>query len=178
MEPFPYRRIAVVGTTGSGKSTLAANIAHRLHIPHIELDALHWKPNWSETSRAEMRARIEAITRNPAWVTDGNYTYLQDILLPRAQAVVWLDYPLPLILWRLWWRTLRRVVTREFLWGTNYEKLWPQFFSRDSIFLWALKTYRRRKEQYAMLTTRPENAHLKVFHLKSPHVTEEWFQTI
>jgi len=111
-------------------------------------------------------------------VTDGNYTYLQDILLPRAQAVVWLDYPLPLILWRLWWRTLRRVVTREFLWGTNYEKLWPQFFSRDSIFLWALKTYRRRKEQYAMLTTRPENAHLKVFHLKSPHVTEEWFQTI
>jgi len=58
MEPFPYRRIAVVGTTGSGKSTLAGNIAHRLHIPHIELDALHWKPNWSETSRAEMRARI------------------------------------------------------------------------------------------------------------------------
>ncbi|MFH1907706.1 MAG: adenylate kinase [Chloroflexota bacterium] len=138
MTDFPYRRIAVVGTTGSGKSMLAENIAHRLHIPHIELDALYWQPNWKESPWEVMRERVEDFTRGPAWVTDGNYSFCRDIIWSRAQAVIWLDYPLPLILWRLWWRTWQRALQHEILWGTNYEKLWPQFSSRDSIFWWAI----------------------------------------
>ncbi len=43
------RRIVVIGTSGSGKTTLARELAGRLNVPHIELDALHWKPNWVAT---------------------------------------------------------------------------------------------------------------------------------
>ena len=54
----------------------------------------------------------------------------------------------------------------------NYEKLWPQFFSKDSLFLWALQIYKRRKKTYITFLSSPEYAHLKVYHFKSPHETE------
>ena len=178
MDNFPYRRIAVVGTTGSGKSTLAETIAQRLNIPHFELDALSWEPNWTEAPREVTRQRVEEFTRTEAWVTDGNYSFCRDIIWSRLRAVIWLDYPMPVILWRLWWRTWRRVIKKELLWGTNYERLWPQFFSKDSLFLWALKTYKRRKQTYAVLLSSPEYAHLKMYPFKSQRETDAWLQKV
>jgi len=177
MTYFPYRRICVVGTTGSGKSTLAENISHCLHIPHFELDAFHWEPNWTEAPREVTRQRVEAFTRTEAWVTDGNYSFCRDIIWSRTQALVWLDYPLALILWQLWRRTWRRVIKKELLWGTNYERLWPQFFSKDSLFLWALKTYWRHKKTTTTLLSTPEYAHLIVIHFKSRRETEAWLRS-
>lgn len=174
---FPYRRIAVVGTTGTGKSTLAEIIAHRLHIPHFELDAFHWEPNWNEAPRDITRQRVEAFARTEAWVTDGNYGFCRDIIWSRVQAVIWLDYSLPLILWRLWWRTWKRVIKKELLWGTNYERFWHQFFSKNSLFLWAIQTYERRKRTYSDLTSSPDFAHLKVYHFKTPRQTKDWLNS-
>jgi adenylate kinase family enzyme len=176
MNDFPYRRICVVGTTGSGKSTLASELARRLHIPHLELDAIHWEPGWKESDREITRASVGDIALTNAWVVDGNYSFLRDILWPRAEVLVWLDYPLPLIFWRLWWRTWKRALKKELLWGTNTERLGPQFFSKDSLFLWALKSYGRNKKNYAYFPTLPEYAHLKVYHLKSPRKTESWLR--
>jgi hypothetical protein len=58
MEGSSYRRIVVIGTTGSGKSTMAEHIAARLGLPFVELDALHWQPDWRPASLEEMRARV------------------------------------------------------------------------------------------------------------------------
>ena len=55
--PQRPRRIAVVGTSGSGKTTLARRLAQRLGIPHVELDALHWEPDWTPAPRDVSRAR-------------------------------------------------------------------------------------------------------------------------
>jgi len=178
MKVFPYRRICVVGTTGSGKSTLAEVLSQRLHIPHVELDALHWEPGWKEADREFTRARLRGIVQNEAWVIDGNYSFLRDILWPRAEAVVWLDYPLPLILWRLWQRTWRRVIHKEVLWGTNTERLAEQFFSKDSLFLWALKTYGKQRKNYPAQFSLPEHAHLQTYHLTSPRQTAAWLSCL
>jgi len=43
---FAYNRIVVIGTTSSGKSTLAENIAKRFDLHCVDLDALHWEPDW------------------------------------------------------------------------------------------------------------------------------------
>ena len=178
MTAFPYRRICVVGTTGSGKSTMAETLASRLHIPHIELDAFHWEPGWREADREQTRAHVRAIAQTDAWVMDGNYGFLRDILWPRAEALVWLDYPFTLILWRLWWRTWNRVLSREILWGTNRERLAEQFFSKDSLFWWAFKTHGKHKTNYASLPTLPEYCHLQVYRLDAPRTARHFLSSI
>jgi len=175
--PLPGRRINVTGVTGSGKTTLARQLAQQLHYPHVELDALHWGPNWTPVSDELFRQLTADALSGDAWTVDGNYTKVRDIVVARIDTLVFLDYPLPLVLWRLLRRTTRRVVGRELLWNNNRERLWNQL-SRDSLFLWALKTYRRRKRTYAAVRTDPQWAHLIFVHLRSPHMTKVWLSNI
>lgn len=172
------RRIAVVGTTGSGKTTMARRIAQRLAIAHVELDALHWGPDWTPAPTEAFRERTAQALSGDAWVVDGNYSKVRDIVWSRADTVVWLDYPLPVILGQLAWRTLRRVITREELWQGNRERFAAQFASRDSLFLWALRTYPRRRREYPALLERPEYAHLTLAHLRSPRAARHWLASL
>jgi adenylate kinase family enzyme len=180
MTAFPYRRLVVVGTTSSGKSTLAARLAQKLHVDFIELDALHWEPHWTPAPDEIFRARADQATLKPGWVVAGNYSKTRDIIWPRAEAVIWLDYPLWTIFWRLTTRTFRRWWMREHLWGTNYENLWGHFrlWSEESLFHWLFKTYWRRKREYPLLFAKPAHAHLKVIHLQTPQETDAWVANI
>ena len=166
-------RIAVVGTTGSGKTTLARTLAERLKRPHVELDALHWEPNWQVAPLEVFRARVVEALDRPQWIVDGNYGKVRDLVWARADTIVWLDYPLRVILGRLFRRTARRVVTGEELWNGNREEL-RSALSRDSIILWALTTYRRRRREYPHLLGRSQNAHLATIRLRSPREADRW----
>lgn len=168
------QRIAVIGTTGSGKTTLAFRLARRMGIPHVELDSLHWDPGWTAAPREQFRARVAHALGGDSWVTDGNYSAVRDIVWARADTVAWLDYALPVILTRVTGRTLRRVLTRQVLWNQNRERFREAFFSRESIILWALTTYRRRRREIPVILARPEHAHLSVVHLHSPRAADRW----
>jgi adenylate kinase family enzyme len=170
-------KIVVVGATGSGKTTLARTIAQRLGYRHIETDALNWEPNWQPAPLDIFRARIDEALRGDDWVIDGNYSKGRDIVWGRADMLVWIDYALPIIFWRLWWRTLKRILTRETLWGTNRED-WRAVFGRDSLFLWVLQSRPRHRREYPRLLEQPEYAHLQLVRLRSPRETEEWLNTI
>ena len=172
--PLPGRRILVVGTSGSGKTTLARELGRHLEIPHHELDALHWGPNWTSTPAEELRVRVAKATAGEAWVIDGNYSKTQDIISARADTIVWLDYALPVIMWQLLRRTIGRAVTKEELWAGNRESLRTTFCSRDSILLWALQTYQRRRKQYSAMMIDPNYAHLTFVHLRSPREMRAW----
>ncbi len=172
------QRIAVVGTTGSGKTTLAGQVAARLGIPHVELDALHWEPNWQEAPWDVFGQRVVEALTGASWVVDGNYTRVRPLIWQRADMVIWLDYSLPLVLWRLWWRTLRRTLTGVELWNGNRERFWVQFGTRDSLFLWALRTYWRRRRKYPALFQQPEYTHLTVFRLGSPRAAQRWLEQL
>jgi len=172
------RRVAVIGTTGSGKTTLARAIAQCLGYPHIELDALHWEPNWVEAPLDVFRMRVDAALRGETWVTDGNYSKGRDIVWSGADTLVWMDYSLPVIFWRLWWRSLKRIVSREELWGGNRENAHNAFFSRESLFLWVLTSRPRHRRDYPALLQRSEYAHLKLIRLHSPRETGQWLATI
>ncbi|MBI5945830.1 MAG: adenylate kinase [Chloroflexi bacterium] len=176
MDTFPYQRITIVGTTSSGKSTLAKQLAEKIGGDFIELDALHWEPNWTEAKIEVFRERVEKATSSQVWVVAGNYHVVRDLVWSRAQAVIWLDYPLPLLFWRLLTRTIRRWVTREELWNGNREKLWWHFkiWSEESLFHWLFKTYWRRKREYPLLFAQPENSHLKILHFTNPFETDDW----
>lgn len=180
MEPLSYHRIVVVGTTSSGKSTLAKRLAERIGGDFIELDALHWEPNWVEAKHEVFRKRVETATNSRAWVVAGNYHVVRDLIWPKAEAVIWLDYSLPLVFWRLLTRTIRRWVTQEELWNGNREKLWWHFkiWSGESLFHWLFKTYWRRKREYPILFAQLEHSHLKIYHFTKPAETENWFSKV
>jgi adenylate kinase family enzyme len=99
MSEFPFQRILVVGATGSGKTTLASRLAGILGVPHVEMDALHWKPGWEHVGDEDMCNLVDVATRAEAWVLDGNYGVTREIVWPRAQAVAWLDLPLLIVFW-------------------------------------------------------------------------------
>ncbi len=172
------RRIAVVGTTGSGKTTVARWISERLSIPHVELDALYWGPDWTPMPLQVFRERTVRALDGDAWVSDGNYGKVRDLVWRRADTVVWLDYALPVILGRLTWRTLRRIFTREELWSGNRERFHVQFFTRDSLFLWAFRTFPRRRREYPLLFQQSEYAHVQVICLRSPRATRNWLENL
>jgi adenylate kinase family enzyme len=168
------RRIVVVGTCGSGKTTLARRLAQRLGIAHVELDSLHWGPDWTPAPREVFRERVAQALSGEAWTTDGNYRAVRDIVWRWADTVVWLDYSLPVVMGRVTRRTIRRSALREELWNGNRERFREAFLSRDSIIWWALTSYRRRKREYPVLFGQPDYAHLHVVHLASPRTADKW----
>lgn len=176
---FPCgQRISVVGTTGSGKTTLARQISQCCQIPHIELDALHWGPNWTAASDQVFRARVAEALKGDSWVVDGNYSQVRDLVWSQADTVVFLDCSFWLVMSRLLRRTWRRLLKQEELWSGNREDIRQSFFSQDSILLWMLKTYDQNRKKYPILFQQPEYAHLSVVHLQSPHKTDEWLSSL
>jgi adenylate kinase family enzyme len=144
------RKIVVKGTSGAGKSTFAAELARRLRLAYIELDALHHGPNWSEPTSEEFCARVRgAMAAAPCgWVIDGNYdTKLGETVVDAVDTIIWLDLPLAIKLRRLWHRTLHRIRDEVELWSGNRETWRDQFLSRQSIFIWTIHahiSHRRR----------------------------------
>lgn len=162
-------RVNVRGPSGSGKTTTSRRLAQKLGVPHIELDGLYWGVRWAEPPVEEFRARVEdALAAAPnGWVVDGSYdSKLRGLVLERADTVVFLDLPLHVCMRRIIGRTCRRVVFREALWSDNRETVRNAFLSRNSIFLWLLKTHSHARERLAERVA--PHQHLKVVHLCSP----------
>ena len=173
-------RIVVVGTTGSGKTTVAKEIARILGVPHVEFDAYRHGPNWVETPDPIVRENLAGALSGDRWVADGNYSVARDIVWPRATRLVWLDYPIRVVLWRLFWRIMRRGISRQELWNGNRENIWEHFLTRDSLFVWALKSHWRRRRTFPAAFEQREYSHLEVVRHRSPNPpetgSESWIQ--
>jgi adenylate kinase family enzyme len=167
------RRVNVIGSSGAGKTTFAAALARALGVPHVELDALHWEPNWVEVSDEVFRGRVDAATAADGWVVDGNYGVARDLVWPRADAVVWLDYSFPLVLWRSLRRTLRRAIVGEPCCNGNRESL-RRAFSRDSILLWVVQTHGRRRREFRATLPRWIEEGKRVVVLRTPGEAGRW----
>ena len=175
--PVPLgQRIVVVGLTSSGKSTLASQLAKRFTLPQVEMDSLHWGPNWTPAPPDVLRERVAQAISGDRWVVDGNM--VRELVWQRADTLIWLDYALPLILWRLLRRTIWRTTRHPELWNGNRETWRGAFFSRDSLFMWAFKLHKRRRREYPLLFAEPEYANLTIIHFRSPRATERWLASL
>src|SRR3954471_8238310 len=94
-------RILILGRTGSGKTTLARALSAALGVPHVELDSLYFDADLSTAPLAVLRERTTEAIAGERWVTDGNKRAVRDLVWPRADTVIWLDYPVRVSLWRL-----------------------------------------------------------------------------
>ena len=173
------RRVVVYGPTGSGKTTVAARIALSIGAPHIELDAIFWKPNWIETPKEQFRTDVSStLSDHPrGWVCDGNYSRVRDLILPLADTVVWLHPPFRIAFWRLLKRTVARCWNGKLYWGTNRETWRQAFFSLDSLLLYQITHWRRnllRTKQ--VLLEIPEQ--VSVFELRSVKEINEFLASL
>ena len=156
-------RVVVVGATGAGKSILAQRVATRLGAEYVELDALFWDAGWTQAGPDLFRARVERATAGSRWVVAGNYGRVRDLLWPRADTIVSLDYAFPLVLRRLTARTVRRAVTGEVPWNGNREHFW------EHCRLWSEKS---------VLFAQPAHTHLRIARVRRPREAEAWLAAL
>ena len=159
-------RVIVVGTTCSGKTTLARYISESYGIPHIELDALFWQPNWTPPPREEFLQCVKDAVAGDEWVLDGNYSYTRDTTWPKATHLIWLNLPFFVVLWRSVRRTFGRMISKEEMWAGNRESF-RNAFSRQSIIWWMISTYGRRQKRYRNIIDNNHYPHLKVLEIRS-----------
>ena len=101
------RRVLVLGCPGAGKSTLARSLGEALSLPVVHLDKLWWKSGWVNRTEGEFDALLDAVLLGEEWVIDGNYLRTLPRRLERCDAVVLLDYPRQVCLFR----ALRRILS-------------------------------------------------------------------
>ena len=175
------QRIHVVGSSCSGKSRLAERLARSLAVPLVELDALNWQPNWvglSAHDPDEFERRLRGATAGDAWVVAGSYArFSERVFWPRLETVIWLDLPLALLLVRALARSWRRWRSKALLWGTNYERFWPQLMvwrKEESLLWWIATQHRRKRRAMVERMANPAWAHIRFIRLVSTSEVERF----
>ena len=99
-ERSSVERTVIIGNAGGGKSTLARELAARRGLPHIEIDALLWRPGWQLTPSDVYEAEHSRLIDQPGWVIDGlGRRESVPARLTRTTEIVLVDMPLWVHFW-------------------------------------------------------------------------------
>ena len=178
------QRIHVMGNSSSGKSTLGRQLSEVLGLPFVEADAINWEPHWvglNATDPERFHRLLVEATAGPGWVVAGSYSgFSQRAFWDRLQTVVWLDLPMPLLLWRMLRRSWRRSRSNELLWGTNHERFLPQlkFWDKNSLVWWIVTQQSRKRRNMLRFATDPRWRHIRFVRLGSRQAISAFRQEI
>lgn len=100
------KRIMVIGCCGAGKSTISQKLKQLTGLPLFHLDQLYWKSGWVETPRVQWEPLVADLAKGDEWIIDGNYSSTMDLRIPRADTIVFLDYPT----YKCFYRVVRRIM--------------------------------------------------------------------
>jgi adenylate kinase family enzyme len=174
-------RVVVVGSSGSGKTTVAGRLARALDVPFLEMDSVFHRYGWADDDPDAFLPTLDDFTRADRWVVDGNYTShgVRDVVWPRADTFVWLDPPRRIAMSRVVGRTLRRVFTREELWGgvrepfTNLYSLDPL----ENIMVWTWTRHAQTREKFETALVDGSWHHATVHRLRTSHDVERFLHS-
>ena len=169
---WQMNRIHVIGASGSGKSVLAKQVAERLSIPFFATDSWFWKEGWIVASAQEVGAATRCFFENDRYVMDGNFDNRRQDIWPRADCIVWLDYPLPVV--------LKRIVSRNLGWWLRGERGWSpsRWTLRRALdgIIYSTRSHTRKRRLYPGYLS--ESAQREVYRLRTVQDTGEWLSTI
>lgn len=161
--------------TGSGKSTCATNLGARTGLPVVLVDELTWQPGWVPVPEEEQRRVFAEIAAGERWVLDSSYSAWLDLVLPRADLVLGLDYPRWLSLQRLVRRSLLRLVDRRPVCNGNTET-WRALLSGDSIVVWHFRSFTRKRTRMRAWAATPDGPDVLLF--SRPRHLEAWLRSV
>ena len=172
------QRVSVVGASGVGKTSMARALAEVLDVPHHELDALHWGPDW--TASDTFRDDVARIASGDRWVIDGNYSSVRDLVLERVDTVVWLRLPRRIAMARLVRRSVGRVARRHVLWNGNTESLGNlvRVWDREHLLRWSWNSHARHRARYGAEMGDPALGHVRYVVLERPEEVEHFLAEV
>ncbi|KNC17321.1 adenylate kinase [Arthrobacter sp. RIT-PI-e] len=149
------RRVLFHGVTGSGKTSAARAYAAVSGMPAFFADEdLGWLPGWESRAAEDQRRIAAGLVAQDRWVLDSAYSSWRDLVLDRAELIVFLDYPRWLSLGRLLRRTLHRVVSGELVCNGNRETL-RRALARDSIIAWHFRSFSGKRRAIERIVADP-----------------------
>ena len=109
------QRTVIIGNSGAGKSAFAEDLSALFHVPVIDLDLLNWEGDGYGRKRDDDAARRMTleVSAGPLWIIEGVYGWLAESALPRATALIWLDFQWSLCRAGLLARSPRRGATDQ-----------------------------------------------------------------
>lgn len=172
-------KINVIGTSASGKSTFSRQLARIVDVPYIEMDKIFWGPNWYCPSEEEFLKNLQSKLAGENWVLDGNYESSTDIKWNNVDVVIWIDYSFSRTIYQSITRAINRVFSKQELWPDTGNIETPgRLFSKNSIILWAIKTYYPNKKKYKMLMQSEKYSYIEFVHLNSPAESKVYLENI
>ena len=138
------KRILVIGQGGAGKSTFATRLGQILGLKVVHLDSIYWRAGWIETPKDEWHTTVENLLEGDNWIIDGNYSGTLKQRLAAADAVIFLDLPRRICVWRVIRRAVQyRSKTRPDMAEGCPERLNMKFL----LWIW---NYRRRSRPHVL----------------------------
>jgi len=119
--------------------------------------------------------RVKNFVAGDAWIVDGNYRQVQEVVFENVQVIVAFDLSRSTIMRRVVRRTINRAWHRHELWNGNHEKV-RNLFAWDpekSIIRWAWTSYHRRAEHAAWLEKIAKERDIRFLRVQSTRPTSE-----
>lgn len=167
------RKISIVGTSCSGKTTLGRRLAKQLGYSFLDIDDAYWLPGWVKAGSEVKDTIIQKNAEQEAWVVVGNaYAESKTFIWPNMDTLIWIDVPVYRLLWRGLRRSVFNIYYKRPLCNGNFETI-SRLFSKESIVVWILKSFRKRRRIYGeFFKNKPY--HCEYVHLRTPQDVERF----
>ncbi|WP_240649446.1 hypothetical protein [Streptomyces sp. Z26] len=101
-----------------------------------------------------------------------------DVVWHRADVLVWLDFPLPLIVYRIVRRSLRQLTGREDSAQARRLTWRKAFFRRRSLLRTAIRKYRDNRPRYSRQVAGTARLGVEVVRLRGAREVRDWMEAV